>query len=47
MKSKKNFINARENGHHTNSYIKETMELKRKITFLRTSADSLIVMSKN
>jgi hypothetical protein len=47
MKIKNNFINARENGHHTNGYIKETTEPKKKITILRMSADSLIVMSKN
>jgi len=47
MKFKNNFINARENGHHTNGYIKETKELTRKITILRMPADSLIAMSKN
>jgi hypothetical protein len=47
MKFKNNFINAHENGHHTDGYIKETTELIRKITLLRMPADSLTVMSKN
>ena len=47
MKFKNNFINAPENGHHTNGYIKENTELKRKITLLRMPADSVIVKSNN
>jgi len=47
MKFKKKFINAREKGYHTNGYIKETAELKRKIKILRMSADSWIITNKN
>jgi len=39
MKFKNNVIYVRENGHHTNGYIKETIELKRKITVLGMPAD--------
>lgn len=47
MKFKNNFINAPENGHHPNGYMKENTELKRKIALLIMPADSMIVMSKN